>query len=147
MYEQGKSLPLSSRKSAQSPQRNAPVYRVQSEINASSQEQASGIEQVNRAIVHMDGSTQSTAAQAEKLTGTSQSLAAQAQHLRGLISQFKFTGTPIASTMPAAAKPAAPAAPAKPAAATASKVVSADPKVQVLRPKRAASGNDDWTEF
>src|SRR5258706_1727669 len=43
------------------------VAELVSEINASSQEQASGIEQVNRAIVHMDGSTQSTAAQAEKL--------------------------------------------------------------------------------
>src|SRR5437870_3480788 len=66
------------------------VAELVSEINASSQEQASGIEQVNRAIVHMDGSTQATAAQAEELTGTSQSLAGQAEHLRQLVAQFKF---------------------------------------------------------
>jgi methyl-accepting chemotaxis protein len=123
------------------------VAELVSEINASSQEQASGIEQVNRAIVHMDGSTQSTAAQAEKLTGTSQSLAAQAQHLRGLISQFKFAGASTVATPSAGGKAAAPVSPARPAAASTPKPVPADPKVQVLRPKRAASGNDDWTEF
>src|SRR3989344_7438912 len=58
------------------------------EISASSQEQASGIEQVNRAIMQMDGVTQSNAAQVEELSGTSQSLAAQAEQMMGMVAHF-----------------------------------------------------------
>ena len=126
------------------------VAELVSEINASSQEQASGIEQVNRAIVHMDGATQATAAQTEELTSTSQSLASQAEHLRRLVAQFKLSGdagrAPVA---PAPEKPAAPAV-AKPkpgAPAVASAAAAGGKKVQVLRPRRAAGTNDDWTEF
>ncbi|MEK7207627.1 MAG: methyl-accepting chemotaxis protein [Pseudomonadota bacterium] len=60
------------------------------EISASSQEQASGIEQVNRAVTQMDGVTQSNAAQVEELSGTSQSLAVQAENLRTMISRYKL---------------------------------------------------------
>ncbi|MBI3571762.1 MAG: hypothetical protein HY082_11800, partial [Gammaproteobacteria bacterium] len=48
------------------------------------------IEQVNRAIMQMDGVTQSNAAQVEELSGTSQSLASQAEHLKELVSHFTF---------------------------------------------------------
>lgn len=133
------------------------VAELVSEINASSQEQASGIEQVNRAIVHMDGATQATAAQAEELTGTSQSLSSQAEHLRQLVSQFKLLGgmqlaTPVPPSRPqrvSEAKPK-PAAPVKMPAAErppAERPEAEDSKVQVLRPRRAAGSNDDWTEF
>ncbi len=110
--------------------------------------QASGIEQVNRAIVHMDGSTQATAAQAEELTGTSQSLASQAEHLRRLVAQFKFSGATVSTTIPTPAKPA-PASAARATAVAAAKASSApgEAKVQVLRPRRAAGASDDWTEF
>jgi methyl-accepting chemotaxis protein len=121
------------------------VAELVSEINASSQEQASGIEQVNRAIVHMDGSTQATAAQAEELTGTSQSLASQAEHLRRLVAQFKFTGGSVSTAAPVT-KPAPVARQATAEAAKASPATS-DAKIQVLRPRRAAGANDDWTEF
>lgn len=135
------------------------VAELVSEINASSQEQASGIEQVNRAIVHMDSATQATAAQAEELTGTSQSLSSQAEHLRRLVGQFKLiggvTGTPVAAPKPL------PAVEKKPKAAEPKKEEKAkkDPqpnapatvdekKIQVLQPpRRAAGANDDWTEF
>ncbi|MEK7206978.1 MAG: methyl-accepting chemotaxis protein, partial [Pseudomonadota bacterium] len=63
------------------------------EISASSQEQAAGIEQVNRAITQMDGVTQSNAAQVEEMSGTSQSLAVQAEHLRELVAHFKLNST------------------------------------------------------
>lgn len=126
------------------------VAELVSEINASSQEQASGIEQVNRAIVHMDGATQATAAQAEELTGTSQSLSSQAEQLRQQVARFKLPG----------GMGIAPAVP-KPAPLVSRKVKAAEPrkaapdtaaepdekKVQVLRPRRAAGANDDWTEF
>jgi methyl-accepting chemotaxis protein len=122
------------------------VAELVSEINASSQEQASGIEQVNRAVVHMDEVTQSTAAQAEELTGTSQSLASQAEHLRRLVSQFKFSG--VLPGGRGGAKPVA-GVPAQPSAAENNKapVNEGDAKVQVLKPRRAVGANDDWTEF
>lgn len=129
------------------------VAELVSEINASSQEQASGIEQVNRAIVHMDGATQATAAQAEQLTGTSQALAGQAQHLRQLVSQFKFAGgavSAVTTPAPAVSKPVAKSAtPARPVPKEKPKAppAASDAKVQSLRPRKAASGNDDWTEF
>ncbi|MFL6654820.1 MAG: methyl-accepting chemotaxis protein [Sulfurifustis sp.] len=130
------------------------VAELVSEINVSSQEQASGIEQVNRAIVHMDTSTQSTAAQVEELASTSQSLASQADHLRRFVMQFRFSGSaraPMAATL--AAKPPTPL-PAKAGSTTSPKPAESpkisattDNKVQPLRPRRAAGSNDDWTEF
>jgi methyl-accepting chemotaxis protein len=71
------------------------VADLVSEISAASQEQASGIEQVNRAIVQMDSVTQSTAAQVEELSSTSQSLAMQAEHMRGMVMRFQINETPI----------------------------------------------------
>ncbi len=131
------------------------VAELVSEINASSQEQASGIEQVNRAIVHMDTSTQATAAQAEELTGTSQSLGSQADRLRGLVSQFKLSASsssvPSAAPAPVKAARTAASTPTRTTTEPASKGKTATPtsdgKVQVLRPRRAAGANDDWTEF
>lgn len=125
------------------------VAELISEINASSQEQASGIEQVNRAIVQMDSVTQSNAAQVEELSGTSQSLAMQADHLRELVSHFRLRAVAVADT-PA---PKASMAPSKSGMPATKGVDAADPdsgKVQVLRPRRASAGGrsgDDWTEF
>jgi methyl-accepting chemotaxis protein len=117
------------------------VAELISEINASSQEQASGIEAVNRAIVQMDGVTQSNAAQVEELTGTSHSLAGQGERLRELVSHFKLKGGGTATV--AAARPEERAPDTRRAPVERS-------NVQPLRPRRAtagAKGNDDWTEF
>ena len=127
------------------------VAELVSEINASSQEQASGIEQVNRAIVHMDGATQATAAQAEELTGTSQSLSAQAEHLRRLVSEFRLPGGGVAMssapTMVPRSGAGTPASGKRRPAETPKPAAGAESKVQVLRPRKAAGANDDWTEF
>jgi methyl-accepting chemotaxis protein len=58
------------------------------EISTSSQEQAAGIEQVNRAIMLMDGVTQSNAAQVEELSSTGQSLTSQAEQMMNLVLHF-----------------------------------------------------------
>jgi len=77
------------------------------EISASSQEQASGIEQVNRAIMQIDGVTQSNAAQIEELSGTSRSLATEAENLRVMIARYKLDQRSRESaTPPAASGPA-----------------------------------------
>jgi methyl-accepting chemotaxis protein len=128
------------------------VADLVSEINASSQEQASGIDQVNRAIVHMDSATQATAAQAEELTGTSQSLSSQAEHLRRLVSNFKLLGAPTSAPTFVAPKPVATTEKRAKTTKSAETPSSApalpdENKVQMLRPRRAAGANDDWTEF
>ena len=71
-----------------------------SEISASSQEQAAGIEQVNRAIMQMDNMTQSNAAQIEELSGTSQSLAVEAEQLLKMVSHFRLDTETVARSAP-----------------------------------------------
>jgi len=72
----------------------AKVTDIVSEINASSQEQATGIDQVNQAITQMDEVTQSNAALVEEAAATSDSLADEAKNLAGLMAFFKIdTGT------------------------------------------------------
>jgi len=138
------------------------------EISAASQEQASGIEQVNRAIMQMDGVTQSNAAQVEELSGTSRSLAMEAENLRAMISRYKLdqqdrgNSTPPAATGPGAVHPASEAAgeksipvdtpPSSPGSARASSR-SARPRTDRLSGKKlsvvsAARGkHDNWSEF
>ena len=120
------------------------VAELISEINASSQEQASGIEQVNRAIVQMDSVTQSNAAQVEELSSTSQSLAAQADQLRDLVARFKLPEHAMLAAT-ASVKRSAPKALVgadKPTLETA-------PATAPTRARRAAGGRaaGDWTEF
>ncbi len=67
------------------------------EISVASQEQASGIEQVNRAIVQMDTVTQSNAAQIEELSSTSHSLLDHADRLRKSIAHFNIGAKSTAS--------------------------------------------------
>ena len=58
------------------------------EIAAAGREQASGIDQVNRAVTLMDRLTQSNAAQTEELSSTAQALAVQAEQLQALVARF-----------------------------------------------------------
>ncbi len=123
------------------------VAELIAEISAASQEQASGIEQVNRAIMQMDTVTQSNAAQVEELSGTSQSLSTQAEHLKDLVAHYTFgVSTRAAAPVKFAPTPARNDGPAH-------KPDSASPRanVQVLKPKSVplpkASGGGDWTEF
>jgi len=73
------------------------------EISATSQEQAGGIEQVNRAVSQMEQAVQRDAASAHELSETAQSLAGEATHLRALVGRFKLER---GSTTPAPETPA-----------------------------------------
>ncbi len=133
------------------------------EISASSQEQASGIEQVNRAIMQMDGVTQSNAAQVEELSGTSQSLAEQAEQLRALVTHFtfrpdavkRFSAPEKTKTTTPHAKPDAPAqasvAPVLTAGSETPAKAAKPRNVQYLKPRvvapKAGAAGGDWTEF
>ncbi|HYD51786.1 MAG TPA: methyl-accepting chemotaxis protein [Gemmatimonadaceae bacterium] len=84
------------------------VTDIVNEIAAASREQATGIDQVNRAVTQMDQVTQQNASQTEELSSTAEALAAQAEQLQSNVAQFVLEqqGT---KAVRAAAKPAAPA--------------------------------------
>jgi len=76
------------------------VSDIVAEIAAASREQASGIEQVNRAIVQMDELTQQNAALVEQATAASQAMAQQAGELNEMMGRYRladrFVATPAA---------------------------------------------------
>ena len=65
------------------------VTDIIAEISAASQEQASGIDQVNKAVMQMDQGTQQNAALVEQATSASQSMKQQAQDLLQQVEFFK----------------------------------------------------------
>jgi methyl-accepting chemotaxis protein len=69
------------------------VTDIMAEISAASQEQASGIEQVNKAVMAMDDTTQQNAALVEQLTSASQSLKMQADDLLKRVRKFTCHAT------------------------------------------------------
>ncbi|MBW8371534.1 MAG: hypothetical protein K0M66_11285, partial [Thiobacillus sp.] len=68
------------------------VTDIMSEIAAASQEQSSGIEQVNQAITQMDDATQQNAALVEEAAAAAESLQNQAGKLAEAVSVFKLDG-------------------------------------------------------
>jgi methyl-accepting chemotaxis protein len=79
------------------------------EVAAASQEQSSGVAQINKAVAQMDQVTQLNATAAEELSSTAEQMAAQAESVRQLLAFFKLAATsPVHSPAPVAA-PAHPA--------------------------------------
>jgi methyl-accepting chemotaxis protein len=66
------------------------VTDIVAEIAAASREQSSGIEQVNKAVMQMDQSTQQNAALVEEASAASQAIVEQAQALSGMIARYKI---------------------------------------------------------
>jgi methyl-accepting chemotaxis protein len=103
------------------------VTDVMAEIASSSREQASGIEQVNKAITMMDDVTQQNAALVEEASAAAQALSEQASNLTQLIARYKVgEGADEAHR--------APAAPARP------KPVASVPTVERRSPSRPLTG-------
>uniref|UniRef100_UPI00037312ED methyl-accepting chemotaxis protein n=1 Tax=Herbaspirillum lusitanum TaxID=213312 RepID=UPI00037312ED len=69
------------------------VADIMGEITAASQEQSTGIEEVNRAITQMDEITQQNAALVEQAAAAAESLQEQADLLAKAVSVFKLSGT------------------------------------------------------
>ncbi len=67
------------------------VTDVMAEIAAASQEQGSGIEQVNQAITQMDQTTQQNAALVEEAAAAAESMEEQAQNLAQAVAVFKLS--------------------------------------------------------
>ncbi len=117
------------------------VTDIMHEITAASQEQSSGIEQINHAIVQMDGVTQENAALVEEAAASAETMQNQAATLAQLVSVFRIDGAlALADQVGASMARRIEAPAAKP---------GAHPKVKKLAaaPRVPAGGNDDWEEF
>ena len=73
------------------------VANIMVEITAASKEQSSGIDQINQAVIQMDGATQQNAAMVEQAAAAAGSLEVQAKDLSGAISIFKLDNTKTSS--------------------------------------------------
>ncbi len=125
------------------------VTDIIAEISAASQEQASGIDQVNKAIMQMDETTQQNAALVEETTSASQSMKEQAKELMRQMEVFKVgSGTHGAKPPMGRTGHGAPT-PSKP------QPKKAAPKAEMKEPAGIAAGNghdrrakgDEFEEF
>ncbi|MEQ7416405.1 methyl-accepting chemotaxis protein [Xanthomonas campestris pv. campestris] len=126
------------------------VTDIMGEISAASQEQSSGIEQVNLTVTQMDEATQQNAALVEEATAAARSMEEQAGQLSDAVSIFKLQqqGAPVAiASRPASTRVAGKAPASKQAASI--KPASAKPRA-AARPVAAvtaAAGDSSWHEF
>ena len=84
------------------------VTDIIAEISAASQEQASGIDQVNKAIISMDETTQQNAALVEETTSAAQSMKEQAKELMRQVEIFKMNHADVQQASHAMGKRDAP---------------------------------------
>ena len=69
------------------------VSEVMENIKVASQEQAEGVDQINKAIADMDRITQENSALVEQNATASQHMAQEAEHLQGLLNTFRVEDT------------------------------------------------------
>ncbi|TNF39193.1 MAG: PAS domain-containing protein [Gammaproteobacteria bacterium] len=123
------------------------VGDIISEISAASQEQAAGIEQVNKAVTQLDEITQQNAALAEQASASSESSLHRAIDMNNMVSFFKVSGLSVSSverhssirqhtSQQLMAKQSASKAPAK---------ASSKPASKTKTPP--AMDDDEWEEF
>ena len=112
-----------------------------SEITAAGQEQSTGVDQINNAIMQMDGVTQQNAALVEEAAAAAATLQEQAENLVKVVSVFKLDHNQF-NAAPKAARPAQTPRRAPPAA----------PRIQAAQAKPAATKasseeSQEWEEF
>jgi methyl-accepting chemotaxis protein len=120
------------------------VTDIMAEISAASNEQSSGIEQVNKAIIQMDEVTQQNAALVEQAAAAAQSMQEQAGTLMEAVSIFKVAGGKENELRLAAALQSV-----KPATHHAAAHVSAAPArgTRKLASKVQERNDGEWKEF
>jgi methyl-accepting chemotaxis protein len=130
------------------------VTDVMAEIASSSREQASGIEQVNKAITMMDDVTQQNAALVEQASAAAQALTGQASNLTQLIARYRVgerrtADAPRATSRPAASLAAVPVVERR----AANRPLSGKKKPDAVSPRpapsraAAAGADEDWKDF
>jgi methyl-accepting chemotaxis protein len=76
------------------------------EIAAASEEQSSGVGQINTAVVQLNQITQQNASSSEELAATAEEMSSQAQQLQQAVSFFKVASEPKSASEPARKAPA-----------------------------------------
>jgi methyl-accepting chemotaxis protein len=122
------------------------VTDIVAEIAAASREQSSGIEQVNKAVMQMDQTTQQNAALVEEASAASQAIVEQAQALNGMIDRYDVGGETARPSAKAASASAERRSAARPWANRAAP--SAGVSKAAAAPVRKVAGDDaEWKEF
>ena len=114
------------------------VTTIMADISAASQEQSTGIDQVNQTVMQMDETTQQNAALVEEATAAARSMEDQAHQLTDAVAQFRLADSLSASL----ARAAASAGPVTPRARPALRAISNPPPA-----RKPVTSNEDWQEF
>ncbi|UJP08582.1 MAG: methyl-accepting chemotaxis protein [Nitrosomonas sp.] len=129
------------------------VTDIMSEISAASQEQSSGIEQINQAVTQMDEVTQQNAALVEEASAAAESMKEQSKVLIQAVSVFKFahhgeqTAVVPATKNPAVVTMLPNRGSVTRKAAVNTKAETAPEKLAMPTRKVASGGKEDWEEF
>jgi methyl-accepting chemotaxis protein len=132
------------------------VNDIVAEIAVASREQASGIEQVNKAILQMDQTTQKNAALVEETAAASQSMGEQASQLHALMSFFKLdshahvavAATPASAVAVRRSQARLPTRPQRSSRPTANKSSTATAfRPSGSRPVAVGNNGGEWEEF
>lgn len=120
------------------------VSDIIAEITAASEEQQTGIEQVNKALGQLDDVTQQNAALVEEATAASESMDDETRALTGLMSFFKGgTAVKVTHSMPASQT----ANERRKATRPWSETSTNSPPASTRRVASATHGDDLWNEF
>jgi methyl-accepting chemotaxis protein len=121
------------------------VTDIVAEIAAASREQSSGIEQVNRAVMAMDETTQQNAALVEEAAAASQAIVEQAQSLTNMIARYNVGASAATATRTAPARAGERRAKDRPWAKPAANPAPKSPAMAMLAGKAVEGA--DWSEF
>ena len=114
------------------------VKELISEIAVASREQSSGVEEMNKALMQLEGMTQQNAALVEEAAASALTFKEESARLSGLVGQFRLEDDTLARPAPAAAPRTAPL----PSAAAG----SAQRELGYKKPAKPGS-DDEWQEF
>jgi len=128
------------------------VSDIIGEIDAASEQQASGIDQINSAIAQMDKNTQQNAAMVEEATAAAESMTEQSRSLTELVRFFKVGDSADRAAAPGKKPAAAPQKARTPMRRpdTSDKHAGAQPMFSTRRsapPPPPSGGDGDWKEF
>jgi len=131
------------------------VTDVVAEIAQACGAQASGIDQVNKAVMQMDDMTQQNAALVEEATAASEAIVGQASQLAGLVARYRVgaepgpvaDATPRASSERSVGVPAERRGSARPWSGKVPIRAAKPAPVAAMPAGRIVSKSDDWDEF
>ena len=124
------------------------VTDIMAEISLATQEQSSGIDQINQAIGQMDQVTQQNAALVEEAAAAAESLQEQSGQLAGVVSVFKLDGALAPAAQAKAAAPRRVVASAPPKRPAPPRPTAGRPALHAVPSQRQSAPRDDeWEVF